>query len=298
MKTNYVKYLKLAFLAIIFVACDDEQLEPKEDMQATDNTEELVKFKSEIDNITFNRFSNGLKNNDQGGRKSGVHRFSHLFKDRKEAQRVAEAWDTCALLTIKENEDGTYTVILDFGEGCEEADGRFIQGIVAFTGYETDSAGAFTIGFENFAELKPDETTDDLTFTLSGWYQGEWIANPSDDFKYTEAFSEAFELNYLNGDQENFAAEGQFFANDFGIAVTKHNFQGTNAQGDVFSGVTVDPLIYDFSCTDTYIYTKGTEVYNYNGDSAAVDFGDGTCDNILTIQADGITIVIDLDEIE
>ncbi len=298
MKTNYVKYLMTIMIAVVFMACDDEQLEPKEEVVATENTGDLVKFKTEIDNITFNRFSNGLKNSDQGGRRAGVHRFSHLFKDRKEAQRVAEEWDTCALITLKENEDGTYTLILDFGDGCEEADGRFLQGVVAFTGHETDSSGAFTIGFENFAEFQPDENRSDLTFTLSGWYQGEWAANPSDEFNYVEGFSEAFELNYENGDQENFAAEGQFFANDFGIAVTKHNFQGTNTEGDIYSGVTVDPLIYDFRCTDTYIYTKGTEVYNFNGDSAAVDFGDGTCDNILTIQADGITIVIDLDEIE
>lgn len=297
MKTNYVKYVLALLIAAIFVACDDEQLEPKEELLATDNTEELVKFKTEIDNITFNRFSNGLKNEDLNGRRAGKHRFSHFFKDRKEAQRVAEIWDTCALITIKENEDGTYTVILDFGDGCEEADGRYLKGIVAFTGYETDSSGAFQIGFEDFSERNPDEEIDN-DFTLSGWYHGAWTANPSEDFKYAEGFSEVFELNYENGDQEKFAAEGEFFANDFGIAVTKHNFQGTNAEGDIYSGVTVDPLIYDFSCTESYIYTKGAEVYNFNGESAAVDFGDGSCDNILTIQADGITVIIDLDEIE
>ncbi|MDX1629872.1 MAG: hypothetical protein R3345_14290 [Fulvivirga sp.] len=297
MKTNYLKLLVALWIASIFVACDDEQLEPKEEVQATDNTEELVKFKTEIDNITFNRFSNGLKNSDQNGRRTGVHRFSHFFKSRKDAQRVADIWDTCALITIKENEDGTYTLILNFGEGCEESDGRFLTGIVAFTGYETDSSGAFQIGFENFSEIKPGEEKD-RPFTLSGWYHGEWTANPSDKFKYAERFSESFELDYENGEQENFAAEGEFFANDLGIVVTKHNFQGTNTKGDVYSGVTVNPLIYDFRCTESYIYTKGTEVYSLNGDSAAVDFGDGTCDNILTIQADGITVIIDLDEVD
>ena len=298
MKTNYLKYLMAFMIAALFTACDDEQLEPKEELQATENTEALVKFKTEIDNLTFNRFSNDLKNNvDLGGKKTGVHRFSHLFNDQHEAQREAEMWDTCALITLKENKDGTYTLILDFGDGCEESDGRFLTGIVAFTGYETDTSGVFQIGFENFAERSPNENNEN-DFTLSGRYQGEWKANPSEEFKYAEGFSEAFELNYANGDQEKFAAEGAFVANDFGIAVTKHNFQGTNTVGDIYSGVTVDPLIYDFTCTDSYIYTKGTEVYNFNGDSAAVDFGDGTCDNILTIQADGVTVILDLDEIE
>ncbi|MTI22929.1 hypothetical protein E1176_17995, partial [Fulvivirga sp. RKSG066] len=244
MKSLSLKITIALLFAVTIMACDDEQVQPEQNIN--DNSEEtsqLVKLKSDLDNATFNLFGGDFKGNQNNGRRIGVHRFSHLFNSKEEAARVSEDWDTCALITIKENEDGSYTVILDFGEGCEESDGRFLEGIVAFRGSETDSSGVFQIGFENFSESHPGDSVI-KDFTISGWYHGEWKLYPTPDFDYAEGFAESFEINYDNGGQEKFAAEGEFLANERGFAVTKHNFEGTNLEGDIFSGVTVDPLIY------------------------------------------------------
>ena len=58
-----------------------------------------------------------------------------------------------------------------------------------------------------------------------------------------------------------------------------------------------EPLVFDFDCKGTRIYTAGIEAFEVNDKNSSIDFGDGECDNIFTIFLDGITIIVDLDKI-
>jgi hypothetical protein len=71
----------------------------------------------------------------------------------------------------------------------------------------------------------------------------------------------------------------------------------SNSNSDVFSGTVVHPLLFDYSCTESRIFTKGTEAFQVNGEGAVVDYGQGECDNILTITQEGIVIIVDLDKV-
>lgn len=134
-------------------------------------------------------------------------------------------------------------------------------------------------------------------FTVNGVYRGGWVLNPNPEFDYAEGFEGAFEINYESGAQLTLAGEGELAGNENGIVVTKHNVQGSDSDGNTFGSAVVSPLVFDFSCEIAYIYVAGTEVYQYNGEAAAVDYGNGTCDNILSIQQEGLIIIIDLDEV-
>jgi len=296
MKTNVLKVSFALLLLTALYACSDEQVKPTGDQQVVDQTKELAISKNVLDNMAFGLFGADSRANATSRTAQGKHRFSGMFKSKEEAARTADIWDSCALVTITENPNGTFTVVLDFGEGCEE-NGKFIRGVVAFTGSETDTSGYFQIAFSDFAEHDINAEEEEDLFTVTGVYKGGWIVNPNPEFDYAEAFEGAFEVNYESGAQLTLAGEGELAGNENGIVVTKHNVLGSDSQGNTFGAAVVKPLVFDFNCEIAYIYVTGTEVYQYNGEAASVDYGNGACDNILTIQQEGLIIIVDLDKV-
>ncbi len=294
MKTKSFRVVA-ALVMIVLYACTEEQVKP-ETTKNTTETERIVLLKTELDRTTFNLFGSAFKSKAGGREQAGIHRFGGLFRSKAEAARRAEGWDTCALLTITENNDGTYTVILNFGEGCED-NGKFITGVVAFTGSETDSSGVFTIAFDKFSERNVDEIVENPA-TVNGFYEGSWGISLGNGLQYVEAFKTAFEVNYADGSRETIAGEGELVGDIDGFVVNKYNFAGSNLNNDVYAAFVVNPMVYDFNCNTTTIFTKGTEAFKFNDESAAIDFGEGVCDNIFTILLDGVTIIIDLDKID
>ena len=105
-------------------------------------------------------------------------------------------------------------------------------------------------------------------------------------------------MNYKDGSKETIAGEGELIGDIDGFVVNKYNFAGSNLNNDVYAAFVVNPLVYDFDCKTTTIFTKGTEAFKFNDESAAIDFGAGECDNIFTILLDGVTIIIDLDKLD
>jgi len=284
-------------LSILLSSCTEEMMNPKsptDDSEKTE-TERVVLLKTKLDNAAFNLVGTKFKAQVGGRSQMGVHRFSGLFKSKEEAGRIAEGWDTCALVTITENTDGTYTVILNFGEGCED-NGKFITGVVAFTGSETDTSGFFKIAFNKFSERGVNEVVDDPS-TINGFYDASWSISLHNGISYEEQFTAAFEVNYESGAKETIAGEGELNGDLDGFVVTKYNFVGSNLKGDKYAAVVVNPLVFDFSCKSTSIYTQGTEAFEVNEQKSSIDFGEGDCDNIFTIFLEGITIIVDLDKI-
>jgi hypothetical protein len=297
MKMKLLKITSALSLLLLLWSCTEEMLNPKksDDTSEKTETERVVLLKTKLDNAAFNLIGTKFKAQVGGRSQGGVHRLSGLFKSKEEAGRIAEGWDTCALVTISENSDGTYTVILNFGDGCED-NGKFISGVVAFTGSETDTTGVFKIAFDKFSERGVNEVVEDPS-TVNGYYEASWKVSLHGGLNYEERFTTAFEVNYKSGGKETFAGEGELIGDLDGFEVTKYNFVGSNLKGDKYAAAVVNPLVYDFSCKKTAIYTKGTEAFEVNEQKSAIDFGDGACDNIFTILLQGITIIVDLDKI-
>ena len=296
-KMKLFKTISVLSLSILSWSCTEEMLNPKEPKNETEQTEteRVVLLKTKLDNATFNLLGTKFKTQVGGRSQTGVHRFSGLFKSKEEASRIAEGWDTCALVTITENIDGTYTVILNFGDGCED-NGKFISGIVAFTGSETDTSGTFKIAFDNFSERGVNEVVEDPS-TVDGYFEGSWNISLNNGISYEERFTTAFEVNYESGAKESLAGEGELNGNLDGFVVTKYNFIGSNLKGDKYAALVAEPLVFDFDCNGTTIYTDGIEAFEVNEEKSSIDFGDGECDNIFTIFLEGITIIVDLDKI-
>lgn len=296
MKTQLLKITSLMAIATVFFACEKDAVKPEvTENQNVTEAQSIVKFKTEIDNTTLTLLDGqmkGLNNGKQGGVK---HRFSGLFNGKQKAARMAEDWESCASVTVKENADNTWTLTFDYGDGCIE-DGRFAKGIVTFTGYETDSSGAVDVKFENYLEAESSDEAE-ASELLNGYYKVTYAISLSNDYDFTETFDLAITANYTDGRKEMINAIGEEVGNVDGVTITKSEFDGVTLEGEVFSGLTIEPLFYDFNCS-AETYTKGVEEYKVNNKSTTVDYGDGTCDNTVTITTDGVTVVTNLDETE
>ncbi|MEL6536456.1 MAG: hypothetical protein AAFQ98_13650 [Bacteroidota bacterium] len=208
-----------------------------------------------------------------------------------------EDWETCATITETMNEDGSYTFIIDWGEeGCyEDEEGEKLFGKIEETIYE-DENGTFsaTITYTNFG--------------------GEgWVINGTETWSGTETFSEdgsewgSFEFSEditIEEEGETFTIVGsgkETWNNDgFTIDNAKYTYTVDGPEGnEVFSSEVTAPLFYSFACEeqgDIWVFVSGTEVESWNDGSITIDYGDGTCDNIITVTEGDETITIDLDE--
>lgn len=294
MKTKLKNGLSiLALLSVIFFSCESEEsLQPEQNDEIINQTAQQVLLQEGLNSLTS---TGGIYSSFED---FGFNKISNLGRTKSNSSKGrSKDDDTCALITIKENTDGSYSLILDFGEeGCVD-DETLIKGKVTVTGHETDSTGTLQVKFENFSEEPADGSEDDEPFVINGLYEGHFAWNPETGFDYMETYSLDVQLDYTDGKVENVVANGKALGNEEEYIVREHNVNGTNNSGDQYLSSVVETLVYDFAC-ESQIFTEGVQKFTFNDESATVDYGEGSCDNILTITAPGITIIIDLDEFE
>lgn len=298
MKTKLFKGLTvMAFLSVFLFSCEEEVVDTNQPQDDTSNdVAEIVKLQSDLMDIgDLGAIAQNFE--DLGFSKiSSFGRTKSARKSKSGKNARFQEDDLCALVTIKENADGSVSIILDFGEtGCDQ-DGTLTGGVVTFTGSETDNSGILRAEFDNYFE-RPASGSDEEAFTLNGFLQGSFTWTPDAEFKYTEAYEMDLTIEDDNGNKASLKADGVNKGNEERYVVSEKSFEGSSPEG-VFSGVVVEPLVFDLTCEDVDIYTEGTEAYLFNGEAVTVEYGDGTCDDILTIIQKGITIIIDLDEFE
>ena len=182
----------------------------------------------------------------------------------------------CATRTVSGN-----TVTLDFGEGCTgPVYGRLRKGkvmiqyagepsetnrnrTITFDDYSVDERGiAGLIEIERAAEGGSSvRTLTDLTVTykdgkttvLSGTEQRQWLEGRGDGNPNNDRFEITSALN------------------------------GVDRAGRSFASLTVEPIIVNTGC-DKYVRVSGIkEVTTGRNQKYTTDFGDGSCDNLITV---------------
>ena len=160
------------------------------------------------------------------------------------------------------------------------------------------------IEFENFYHKGPG-VEHDMKFTLTGYYKADFEGHISyhengevdtTSSYIGENFEKDFQINWADGITATFASNGTVLFDRNGFDVTDHSFSGVNRHGDSYSGTLVETLVYNYDC-QSRIFIDGSEQIQFNEHSALVDFGNGECDNIFTLYLQGVTLIIDLDEI-
>ncbi|MFN8252311.1 MAG: hypothetical protein U0V75_10550 [Ferruginibacter sp.] len=200
----------------------------------------------------------------------------------------------CFTVTVVPNIPGVFpkTVTIDFGTGCLGRDGKYRKGKIvsiftnkmrvpgakvstSFVGYHVDSfhiEGTHiteNTSTSNMQGLKIKVLDAQITNTISGRWR-KW--NSVKDVLQIEG----------NG-TPNFPLDD--------VYKITGNGAGSNAAGNTWSSLVVDPLIKKFTCP---WLVKGTVRLTRNSRQALLDYGNGTCDNLAILYINGVGHVITL----
>lgn len=261
MKINFFRLI-VAFFTMgifLFTSCDKEE----------NNTNEEVNFSSDdstraakMDNIadgTFNIMEQAFVENETEGR--GVTQFS-LFP-------------SCTEITVG-MQGNVFTILLDFGDSCTLNNGNVVSGSILLE-YGPLVSGSYTVNY----------TFQDFVFNGNAVSGGGTIlyeiANQNGNPQSTvnESITVSFPNNSVTGTRNGIrisewvegVGSGNWVDNVYHVT---GNWQTQFSNGFERSGEVTETLVYKTACP--YLVAGRLEV-TQDGVTAAIDFGDGECDN-------------------
>jgi hypothetical protein len=230
-------------------------------------------------------------------------------------------WTTCATETFTENADGSFTWVIDYGvDGCEE-NGYFMKGKMVEIYTEVGITFTSTVEYVDFGD---NYYLMNGTSSYSGiWEETKIESNDPEmdsmlfDYDFSGSFAYIENLTVMIKDtledgalsEETIAieAQGSETYNKDGSTANEGFSKYTLSNGDFYNTTIDTPLFYSFACEysetkDKYVFIEvsgvestswkqGTELGEFS-----VNYGDGTCDNIITITENGESYDVDLSE--
>jgi hypothetical protein len=240
-----------------------------------------------------------------------------------------DPWISCANITETVNEDGSITSIVDYGDGCEEgwADwkyrmwGRVISTYLyhnSFNGAVYKDVYYYNSEYDNYggyyyydssewemngiSHYEGESAYDTSSLSFSGWYMYE----DNTSYRWND------ETYIYNG-------EGKTTYDNSQCVVEYADYEYSNGNDYYYHTAVLESLVMDYSCSSpmwmvrdaitegdensmVYIFTyvSGIEEIHYRkGEEEGhfiINYGDGECDNIITVTENGKTTVIDLSE--
>ncbi len=184
------------------------------------------------------------------------------------------------------------TITLDFGDGCEDMFGRVRSGkmIVSYTDRIYEPGSVITTTFEDFyCDGKKVEGTRIRTN----------ISESSNDFL-------RFRIELIDGrvtwEDNTFATrEANWEVTRIRTSnpinderVRTGSASGMRRNGNVYTVTITKAIVWKRGCLPLQrimIPVEGTKVIELeNGSTITIDYGNGTCDNLVTITKDGVTV--------
>ncbi|MEO9484251.1 MAG: hypothetical protein ABJG47_12420 [Ekhidna sp.] len=261
-----------------------------------------------------------LYGNFQNGRNGRANQSSSPSKMfRSSAKASSDSTNTppsCLIETWEDDGNGNYTFTLDFGDGCDYY-GEWLKGKLVEKGTYNESSFSSTATYTNFGG---HDWTIDGTHSYSGtWGEATKTSEPADSANYnaTYEFSADLRTSYMEYGHDSteevstgerlvevdYVAQGSEEVDQDGYTVKSRSESISVSTGQSFTSKVDTPLFYDFSCEseDTWIYVSGQESGSYTvGDQTgtySINYGDGTCDNIVTVTENGKSEEVDLGQI-
>lgn len=324
MKTKNLIFAKAwMVLAILAWSCSDdtEAIDPVQENIVAENL--LVNSNSALDKLRSTRIGGpmgALFGNFQNGR-NGRTASSPLAMFRSAGRTATDSTDTeptCLIQTWEDDGNGNYTFTLDFGDGCDYY-GEFLKGKLVEKGSYSESGFSATATYTNFGG---HDWTIDGTHSYSGtWEEVDGTSEPSDTSEYyynaSYQFSADLKTSYMEYGHDStsdvstgerlievdYVAQGSEELDQDGYTVKTRTESIAVSTGESFNAQVDIPLYYDFDCEEdgTWIYVSGQESGSYTvGDQTgtySINYGDGACDNIVTVTENGVSEEVDLGEI-
>lgn len=209
----------------------------------------------------------------------------------------------CVKESFVENGDGSYTYILDFGNGCDLF-GEFFVGKLIETGTYGENSFDAIARYENFGT---DFWEVNGKYNYEGFWEFSSIAEDSLQFDWFAEYQYSYEMEEIYLDEgEKFFLNSNGFGKEIldeeGYTIVNQENRLSYDTGEKFSSVVDVPLHLDYNCgEEIFIFVRGVESGFYTYDDIFVEYninyGDGDCDNLITVIENGEEYVIDLNEV-
>lgn len=199
---------------------------------------------------------------------------------------------SCAVINL---DIVSQSVTIDFGEGCEGPRGRIRSGkiIITYSARHFDLGAVVTTTFENFVvdglKIEGTRTVTNLANSID--------ENPKFNVKieggkvtWPDGTSATREVNRT----KTWVRSDSPLTDEFhieGIA------EGVTRAGKAYKSTIVENVIFKVLCAEQKIFipAKGIKDIEVDGSlKVTVDYGDGTCDNIITITKGENSIEVDV----
>jgi hypothetical protein len=266
---NFVKKISIVCLAIFtvtFVSCDLE--DANDDETSFEFSAENNARAAQADNVvdgTLNIMENGYVEAEEGRNMN-----ESLFPE-------------CVVITIQPNGNGG-TIVFDFGEGCLLNNGAFVTGQITLV-YGPFDGGTRTINY----------TFNDYTYNNNAVSGGgqifRQIANADGNPQSTtnEAITVAFPNTDVTATRNGMhttvwtegVGSGTWLDNVYHVT---GDWDTVFTNGFERTGLVTEALVRRLSCA--YV-ESGTLEVTQEGFTGIIDWGDGTCDNMATLEVNG-----------
>ncbi|MAO07983.1 MAG: hypothetical protein CL596_04645 [Alteromonas sp.] len=269
MKTILKKMALLPLLALglIIISCNKDDAEDPEEVNFSAEDTALVAKTDNIVEGTQNIVEGGYVRIEEPGRMSG----NDIFPE-------------CTSFTISGGGNNGGTIVIDFGDGCELANGAFVTGSIDL------EYGPLVAGQRNITYNYVDYTYNGNSVTGGGTILRK-VANGNGNPEST--VNESIEVSFpdtpvtatrtgqriaewVDGVGSGIWADNVYFIDG--------NWQTNLSNGFERTGVVTETLVRKLSCL--YLVSGRIEV-TQEGLTGTLDFGDGDCDAIATIIFNG-----------
>ncbi len=278
MKRNYWSYFLLSGLIAGLGACNDDNIGVGIDKVTIETEVEMDAAFEDIDGMVTSSMS--ATDGPNEGRMS-----------KGDDDRLA-----CADVT---HDKDNKTITIDFGDGCEDPRGRIRAGIIniSYSGRRFLPESVIIITFENFSI---DGIMIEGTRTVTN------ITESVDDLLSSPKFSITLVGGKMTWPDGAFATRNIDRVRTWVRAANplddEHHIDGTangvNKEGVEYSMLITETLVFKRSCrlegTRVFIPVSGIKEVNKGGQIHVVNFGDGECDNIISVTNGDSTVEIDL----
>lgn len=319
MKFKNLNLLVAAILALMVWSCETSELDgvnanPSTPGEITNNSglfsnnsvRERVRGFSGYNGpggFIYSRFNS----NSSGRTESAYRNMRHMNYNNNSAARTANdsTQVDCWVESFTETES-TYEFTLDFGDGCEVY-GEFMKGKLVERGTFTDNTFSSEVEYTGFGGR-------DWEVSGTESYSGTWIEDTKDStiwesaYTFTTALIETYTEEGGQSVEVDYQASGSERMDESSFVVESSNETVSVSTGESYESAVDVPLVMDFTCDweAAYIFVSGIESgsYTYTDEtgnavtgSYSVDYGDGACDNLITVTEDGVSEVIDLSDV-
>lgn len=281
LKSNFA-FLLLAFVMLLFSACSpqDDIVEAiaEEETELVDLENEVSSTLDDVEEFAFEAME-----------LTDVSSYARSFPD--PSMRAIPA---CATLT---HDSIAKTILIDFGTGCVGADGKTRSGQLLLTYSQRLYRPGATLSIESISYVVEGVSVEGI----------KTITNVSTSFQDNMSLNVTLangKLIFPNGDEVTRQVNKTYtwvraahpaldeFHVDGGV-------QGTNRAGEVYSCQISSTLIWKRKCKrlGINIPVEGVKLIQKSGrPDLTIDFGDGSCDFLITLSANGQTRTVDVSQ--